>query len=65
MNRTNDERFFLLWDKEKTLQKMRERYLSPKELLEYQALEELFFEKAGYYPTFNYQQSISNFTANE
>ncbi len=65
MNRTNNERFFSLWDKEKQLEKLEEGCLSPKDILEFQALEEAFFEEAGYYPTYNYRQSISNFNANE
>ena len=47
MNRTNDRDFFRLWDFECSLEKMRETHLSPKQLAEFEALEEQFFEELG------------------
>ena len=66
MNRTNDRDFFRLWDLECSLEKMRENHLSPKQKAEVEALEERFFEEAGYYPNYcGYQSAISNYQRNQ
>jgi len=45
---------------------MRENHLSPKQKAEVEALEEQFFEEAGYYPNYcGYQSAISNYQRNQ
>jgi hypothetical protein len=66
MNRTNDRDFFRLWDFECSLEKMRETHLSPKQRAEVEALEDQFFDEAGYYPSYTgYESAISNYQRNQ
>tara|TARA_E500000178_G_scaffold307537_1_gene320540 strand:- start:139 stop:336 length:198 start_codon:yes stop_codon:yes gene_type:complete len=61
MNKIESPEFFEFWEWEKWLHSLETESLSPKAKLEYEMLENAFFEKTGYSPSYDYQTAAWNY----